>query len=393
MGNGSTGNAMKILILFSHPWRGGRSGGAETHALQLMKELSQRGHEMYFVASGGPDETEAKPPGVVAEYRLPFQSLNPFDKLRAYRQLLKIVERHGIEIIHAHHRTGGYFAECVFRRSGVPYVITVHDIWHRAPAKALHGRIFRHLIAVSGFIQKGLEEKFGIAGERIRVVHNGVDPERIDGARDEDAALFRKKFGIGSEVLFSLVARITKSKGHYDVVEALRLLPRNLNYKCLIVGEGKDKQKLQELVTSYGLTDKVVFCGFQSDIPVVMRASDVILLPSHREPFAITILEAMFSRRPLLVSDSGGTPEAIRDGHEGIVFPVRNAAALAKGMETLAADAGLRRRLGERAYRTAHQRFLLTKTIEDTETYYSEIVNSNAALRTHSTVRPTNLLP
>jgi glycosyltransferase involved in cell wall biosynthesis len=318
--------------------------------------------------------------------------LNPFDKLKAYQQLVKIVELHGIEIVHAHHRTGGSFAECVFRRSGVPYVITVHDIWHRAPAKALHGRIFRRLIAVSGFIKKGLEEKFGIAGERIRVVHNGVDPTRIENAQDEDAVLFRRKFGIGGEVLFSLVARITKSKGHYDLVEALRLLPRDLEYRCLIVGEGRDKQKLQELVAAHGFSEKVIFCGFQSDIPVVMRASDVVMLPSHREPFAITILEAMFSRRPLLVSDSGGTPEAIRNGHEGIVFPARNAAALADGIKLLATDEGLRRRLGERAYRTAYQNFLLTRMIEETEAYYSEIVDSSPESHAHSFARPTNLL-
>ncbi len=365
---------MKILILFSHSWRGGRAGGAETHALQLMKEMSLRGHQIYFVASSGSGGADAMPPGVVAEYRLPFQSLNPFDKIAAYRQLKEIVEKHGIEIIHAHHRTGGYFAEGIFRRTGVPYVITVHDIWHQAPAKALHGRIFRNLIAVSGFIQKGLEEEFGIARERIRVIHNGVDPERIERASEDEAASFRKKFGIGNEVLFSLVARITKSKGHYDVVEALRQLPRNLNYKCLIVGEGKDRQRVQELVARYGLIDKVVFCGFQSDIPVVMKASDVILLPSHREPFAITILEAMFSGKPLLVSDSGGTPEAIANDREGIVFPVRNVAALAKGMEALATDEGLRRRLGEQARRTAYRRFLLKQMIDDTEACYSEIV-------------------
>jgi len=373
------GIAMKILVLFSHPWRGGRSGGAETHALQLMKELSLRGHEIYFVASSGPGAAEATPPGVAAEYRLPFQSLNPLDKIQVYRRLLEIVERHGIEIIHAHHRTGGYFAEAVFRRSGVPYVITVHDIWHRAPAKALHGRIFRHLIAVSGFIRKGLEEQFGIARERIRVIHNGVDPSQIEKASSQDAALFRKQFGLGNEVVFSLVGRITESKGHYDVLEALRRLPREMHYKCLMVGEGKDKEKLQKLAADYELDDKVVFCGFQSNVPAVMRASDVILLPSHREPFAITILEAMFSRRPLLVSDSGGTPEAITNDREGIVFPVRNVAALAAGMELLAADEGLRQRLGEQAYRSAHGRFLLSKMIGDTEAYYAGILESTRA--------------
>jgi hypothetical protein len=370
----SSAAALKILVLFTHVWRGGRAGGAETHALQLMKELSLRGHQIYFVAASGHSGDEKTPQGVLAEYRLPFQSLNPLDKLTAYRQLIEIVNRHQIDIVHAHHRTGGYFAEAIFRRTGVPYVITVHDIWHRAPFKSLHGRFLRRLIAVSGFIKHGLMEKFGLAEEQVRVIHNGVDPARIEKASDEEAARFREKFNLGGAVVFSLVARITISKGHYDVIEALRLLPRELNYKCLIVGEGKDKKALQALVARYGLGEKVVFCGFQANIPVLMKASDVILLPSHREPFAVTILEGMFSRRPLLVSASGGTPEAITNDREGIVFPVRDVAALAKGIEVLAGDPALRRRLGEEAYRTAHSRFLLSTMIDETEAYYQEIV-------------------
>ena len=365
---------LKILVLFTHAWRGGRAGGAETHALQLMKELSLRGHQIYFVAASGKGGVNATPPGVVAEYRLAFQSLNPFDKVTAYRQLIEIVNRHQIDIIHAHHRTGGYFAEAIFRRTGVPYLITVHDIWHRAPFKSLHGRIFHRMIAVSGFIKRGLTEKFGVASEQVRVIHNGVDPAQIEKASGEEAAQFREKFGVGGEVVFSLVARITKSKGHYDVIEALKLLPRELNLKCLIVGEGKDKHKLQALVARYGLDEKVVFCGYQANIPALMKASDVILLPSHREPFGLILLEGMFSGKPLLVSSSGGIPEIVTNDREGIVFPARDVAALAKAIVLLVEDPELRRRLGEEATRTAYRRFLLSKTIDETEAYYWEIV-------------------
>jgi glycosyltransferase involved in cell wall biosynthesis len=368
---------LKILLLFSHVWRGGRAGGAETHALQLMKELSLRGHQIYFVAASGHAGVETMPPGVTAEYRLPFQSLNPFDKVTAYRRLKKIVAKHEIEIIHAHHRTGGYFAEAIFRRTGVPCVVTVHDIWHRAPFKQLHGRIFRRLIAVSGFIKRGLTESFGMVAERVRIIHNGVDPARFENVNREEAARFREKFRLGTEVVFSLVARITKSKGHYDVIEALRLLPAELNLKCLIVGEGKDKKKLQALVARYGLGEKVVFCGFQANIPAVMKASDVILLPSHREPFGLSILEGMFSGKPLLVSSSGGIPEIVTNDREGIIFPVRDAAALAKAIVLLVEDPALRRRLGEEAYRAAHRRFLLSRMIDDTEAYYREIVRED----------------
>lgn len=367
-------NNLKILVLFTHVWRGGKAGGAETHALQLMKELSLRGHQIYFVSASGHSGVENIPPGVVAEYRLPFQSLNPFDKLTAYRRLIEIVTRHQIDIIHAHHRTGGYFTEAIFRRTGVPYLITVHDIWHRAPFKSLHGRFLRRMIAVSGFIKRGLTEKFGVAAEQVRIIHNGIDPSQIEKASDAEAAQIREKFGVGGEVVFSLVARITESKGHYDLIEACKLLPRELNYKCLIVGEGKDKQKLQALVALYGLSEKVVFCGYQANIPALMKASDVILLPSHREPFGLTIVEGMFSGKPLLVSSSGGIPEIVTNDREGIVFPVRDVAALAKAIVLLVGDPALRRRLGEEAYRTAHRRFLLSKTIDDTEAYYREIV-------------------
>ncbi len=366
--------SLKILVLFTHLWRGGRAGGAETHALQLMKELSLRGHQITFVAATGPSAIEPPPPGVLAEYRLPFQSLNPLDKRSAYRQLIEIVNRHQIDLVHAHHRTGGYFAEALFRRTGVPYVITVHDIWHRAPFKSLHGRFLRHMIAVSAFIQRGLIERFGVAEEQVRVIHNGVDPARIEQASAEEAARLRENFGVGSAVVFSLVARITQSKGHYDLIEALRLLPRTLNYKCLIAGEGKDKKKLQALAARYGLGEKVVFCGFQANVPALLKASDVILQPSHREPFGLSIVEGMFAGKAPLVSDSGGIPEIVTHGHDGIVFPAKDVAALAKGIQLLVEDPALRRRLGEEALRTAHSRFLLSKTIDETEACYREIV-------------------
>ena len=365
---------LKILVLFSHVWRGGRAGGAETHALQLMKELSLRGHQIIFIAASGASGIENTPQGVLAEYRLPFQSLNPLDKITAYRQLIEIVHRHQIDLVHAHHRTGGYFAEAIFRRTGVPYVITVHDIWHRAPFKSLHGRFLRRMIAVSAFIQRGLTEKFGVTEAQVRVIHNGVDPARIEKASDEEAARLREKFGVGGAVVFSLVARITKSKGHYDLIEALRLLPRDLNYKCLIAGEGKDKKKLQALAARYGLGEKVVFCGFQSNVPALLKASDVILQPSHREPFGLSIVEGMFAGKAPLVSSSGGIPEIVTNGHDGIVFPARDVAALAKGIQLLVEDAALRLRLGEEATRTADRRFLLSRTIDETEAYYREIV-------------------
>jgi glycosyltransferase involved in cell wall biosynthesis len=107
-----------------------------------------------------------------------------------------------------------------------------------------------------------------------------------------------------------------------------------------------------------------------------MKASDVILQPSHREPFGLSIVEGMFAGKAPLVSSSGGIPEIVTNGLDGIVFPARDVAALAKGIQLLVDDPALRRRLGEAATRTAYHRFLLSRTINETEACYREIVRN-----------------
>jgi len=367
---------MKILMLFSHPWRGGRAGGAETHAIQLLQELSRRGHLVFLVTCNGRTEVKGMPPGVVAKYQLPFQSLNPLDQIRVYRKLAEIVREHRIEIVHAHHRTGGVFAECIFRGTGVPYVISIHDTWPRAPLKRLHGKFLRRLIAVSEFIKCEMVADFGFDPERIRVIHNGVDPTIFEKDSRDAAAAFRKECGIEDEVVLSLIARVTRAKGHYTLIEALRLAPRELNYKCLIVGEGKEREKLQQLAAKYGLERKVLFTGFEANIPAVLQASDVVLMPSYQEPFGLAVVEAMLSRTPVIGSDSGAIPEIITGNRDGLLFPKSDAAALAQNIQILVADEALRRRLGEEGYRTACRKFLLARMVDEIEVYYSEIVTA-----------------
>lgn len=366
---------MKILILFSHLWHGGRAGGAETHVSQLIQELARRGHEIVFVACKGKSGEEFLPSGASVQYRLPFRSINPADQIRVYTALASIVRRHGTEIIHAHHRTAGYFAELIFRRMQVPYVISVHDTWRRAPFKKWHGGFLRRLLAVSAYIKAEMEKQFGFPGANICVVHNGVDPAPFERPLREEAVAFRKKFGIDEdEIVVSLIARVTRAKGHYELIEALRLLPRSLRYKCLIVGEGKERPKLERLVSEHGLSDKAIFTGFEGNIPAVLQASDIMLLPSHFEPFGLAVVEAMLSHTAVIGSNSGAIPEIITHGKNGLLFKAQNPAELARCMEALIGDRGLRHRLGDEGYRTAQSRFLLTRMVDDTEAYYAEIV-------------------
>jgi glycosyltransferase involved in cell wall biosynthesis len=118
----------------------------------------------------------------------------------------------------------------------------------------------------------------------------------------------------------------------------------------------------------------VRFTGFEANIPAVLKASDIMLLPSCQEPFGLAVVEAMLSRTAVIASDSGAIPEIITHEHDGLLFPAGDATALAQTIQRLVADQGLRQRLGDEGYRTAHRRFLLARMVDEIEDYYSEIV-------------------
>ena len=365
---------MNILVFFSHKWKGGRAGGAETYTIELVKGLSARGHRIVLVtdaikaANISPIEDD-----LVAHYEFRFQTITPFRKLK---ELQDIVSRHGTEIVHAQHRTAGYYAEVLYRRAQVPYVVTVHDPWHATPLKRLHSRAFRNIIAVSEFLRQILIRQFRVPPERIKTIHNGVDPARLESVDPRDVALFREKHQVKPhEIVMTQIARMSKVKGHYDLIEALLTLQSDLPYRCFMIGEGPERKNLEELVMSSGLREKVTVCGFRSDIPVVLRASDFLVLPSHREGLPLAIVESMLSGVPVLAARTAGIPEMITHEVDGLLFDAGDIHALAKGVEALVTNHELRLRLGKEAHRTAVERFLLKRMIDETEAHYQRIIN------------------
>lgn len=367
---------MNILILFSHRWRGGRAGGAETYTIQLIQGLAARGHSVFLATAKVDPATISKPAtGVAVDYELPFQTINPLKKHNVYRQIQRIAAERHIDIVHAQHRTAGYFAEWLWRKQRVPYVVTVHDPWHRTPFKERHGGLFRRVIAVSDFLRQLLIHDFHFPPERVRTIRNGVDPSRFAGITREQGASLRAQYGIApNEVVLSQVSRISRAKGQHDLIEALALLPRDMNYRCLIFGEGTERPRLEQLAKQRGLQDKVLFCGFRADIPVVFAATDVMLLPSRREGLPLAVVEAMLSNVAVIAARTAGVPEIITHGENGLLFEAGDVRSLANHIERLVTDPELRRLLAEAGCKTAHAQFLASRVLDETEAYYREII-------------------
>jgi glycosyltransferase involved in cell wall biosynthesis len=121
----------------------------------------------------------------------------------------------------------------------------------------------------------------------------------------------------------------------------------------------------------------VTFCGYQSNVPVVLAATNILLLPSHREGLPLAIVEAMLSQVPVIAASVGGIPEIITHGQNGLLFEAGDIRTLATLIRELVGDTNLRQQLAQAGHHTAIERFLVGRMVDETEAYYKSIVEQS----------------
>jgi glycosyltransferase involved in cell wall biosynthesis len=213
------------------------------------------------------------------------------------------------------------------------------------------------IVAVSGAVAALLREA-GVAPDRIRVVHNGVDADAVVArARGLAAPLPPRRDG---EVVLVHAAVLGPRKQQHVAVEALAALPPNaVLWLCGSTAAGADpayEAGLHALAARLGVADRVRFLGWRADLPAVLAAADVALLPSRMESFGLVLAEAMALGKPCAGAAVGGIPEVVLDGVTG-VLAAPEPAAFAAALAPLVASAELRGRMGEAGRRRVRERF------------------------------------
>src|SRR5204863_1743864 len=206
---------------------------------------------------------------------------------------------------------------------------------------------------------------------RLEVVHSPVDLARWDPARI-DRARARARLGRAGErrVLLGVVAQLTAWKGQDTAIEALRLLCGDgVDAHLLLIGSAKfvDRAtrldndayvaRLHELVERAGLQDRVSWLGERDDVPELVRALDLLLLPSSEEPFGRVLVEAMALEVPVLATEVGGPKEIIEHGREGYLLPPRQPREWARAVAELAAHPDRSRAMGRAGRQRVEQAF------------------------------------
>jgi glycosyltransferase involved in cell wall biosynthesis len=196
----------------------------------------------------------------------------------------------------------------------------------------------------------------GVARERIWVQHNSVT--RPAPPSDEEIRRVRSALAMpDSAILMVSIGRLSKEKGHTDLIRALASLRSSRPFHLVIVGEGPEREPIQAEIAGHNLTGQVTLAGLQKDVRPYYALSDIVVLPSHSEGSPNVLLEAMIHSRPVVATRVGGVPEIAQDQTTALLVPARDPAAMAQAIQRLIDDPELRQRLATAASEHAEQNF------------------------------------
>ncbi len=300
--------------------------------------------------------------------------------------------RMNADVIHANSIRAGLISVPAGRLVGLPVVVHVRDRLPRSAAADASLRMIalgaQTVVANSRYTADGLRAV--TAHGHVRVVYNPVDPGRFVGSElDRDA--IRATLGLSRDaVVLAVIGQITPWKAQDDAVRATGLLRRaGVDARLLIVGEPKFVSSatrydnlgyyadLQRLISSEALGDRVHLLGERSDIPALMAALDVLLVPSWEEPFGRVVIEAMAARLPVLATSVGGPAEIITDGIDGMLLAPHDPGRWADTIVRLAASPELRERLGEAGRKRAND-FALVNHVAAMREIYDQAIRSRS---------------
>ena len=327
----------RAMVRVLHVINGEHYAGAERVQDLLASELGQFGFEVGFACLRPGQFPKTRRYGDAPLYELPMR--HRFD-LRPVWKLVRIVRREGYQLLHAHTARSAMIAAIVSKITGVPMVHHVHsptsrDTTHRwrAGINAIVERFSlcrtSALIAVSESLGRHVRER-GLREETVSVVANGVPRRRPSPPRGSS----KTEWTLGTVALFR------PRKGIEVLLRALALLrSRGLPVRLRAVGgfeTDEYQRRIERLTEELGLTDAVDWTGFTRDVDAELAQMDVFVLPSlFGEGLPMVVLEAMAAGVPVVATEVEGTPEAIRDGRDGLIAEPDDPQDLANSLQQI----------------------------------------------------------
>lgn len=209
------------------------------------------------------------------------------------------------------------------------------------------------VVAVGDDVKKNLINFYGLSPNRVNVIYNSIDAKVTN---IKNPILKREKKS--GKYLIGTIGRITKQKGFDIFIKAIeKFSKKKSNIIGVIVGNGEDLQKMQQLTVKLMISDKIIFLGYQNNILDIVKQLDLIVLPSRWEGLPLTPIEVFSQKKTIVATDIPGTNEIVKDHYNGLLFPKDSVADLVNSLQILSDDKGLEKKLEVNAYRTFQSKY------------------------------------
>lgn len=345
-----------LMICLSNSW-----GGLEQVAAYDSQELAAQGLKIQaLVLDGSPiHENLVKQPGI-GIVPIQYRPRDYFD-LKLKRDLEGLLAS-GTNLVHLHQPTLlGSVAPWLYKHKQVPLFASRHIMNGHDKRDIFHHLLYRRLdalVVMSQALKRNVLDTHPLKERQVKVVNLGLDFERFDPAR-VDADRQRADWGASPDTtVIGLVGRIDPAKGQATFIQAAAGLSKRMpdaKLKFVIVGEetlgatSNYLTELKEMVRQFRLEDRVIFAGFQQNIPEIMQAFDIFVMPSRQEAFGLVSIEAMAMECPIVISSGGSAHEIVGEEEFGLTMRPEDAFDLTSKLKHLIEREDKRRDMGKRA--------------------------------------------
>ena len=362
-------------------------GGSGVVATELGMALAEKGHKVHFITYSQPARLDAFNENLfyheVGLKDYPLFQYAPYESALASK-MVDISKHHQIDVLHVHyavpHAAAAFMAQNILKSEGifVPFVTTLHgtdinlvgkDATY-APVVTFSINKSNGVTAVSESLKKATYENFDITNE-IEVIPNFIDFRRFSKSNKDH---FKKAIAPNGEKVMVHTSNFRKVKRVDDVLRIFQKVKKEIPAKLLLVGDGPERQHMEELARELCVGDEIRFLGKQDAVEEVLSVSDLFLMPSGSESFGLAALEAMACRVPVISSNVGGIPEINVHGETGYLSDIGNVDEMAANALSILTNEKKLETFKANAFEKA-QEFDVNAIVPKYEKYYESVID------------------
>ncbi len=293
-------------------------------------------------------------------------------------KVAKSLRKHKVDILHPHDNLSKIIGGIAAKFAGVRVVAHCRDLLKESLVEKFlifYQLLFMdRIIAVSennrNLFKLGKRKSF----VKVQTIYNGIELSKYDNLEESS---IREKLNISNkDVVIGSIGMFDKCKGHIYLLQAIEMVVSEgrQDIICLVIGDGRERGILEGFVIGRNLQDYVRFLGYRTDVPTLLNAMDMVVMPSITESFPRALLEAMAMKLPVIATTVGGMPESVEDGKTGILVPPVDINSLSKAIKYLVANPEIRKRMGEAGRKRVEGKFCIKDNVRKTEELYLNVL-------------------